>query len=138
MKRERLWRRSAKKPLPTEPVEYPVGSFVKTEKGYFYILSTNKRLKIISGRVLDSWNPPRIVETSEAAVQRYRVSAKLKFRNGSLIHNLADGRLYLIVEGKRCQVVSPDALTRIGAKWGEATTVGIAEINLHEEGEPLT
>jgi hypothetical protein len=95
-------------------------------------------MRIITTRVLDSWSPARIVNTSEAAVQNYRVSSKLKFRNGSLIHNLADGKIYLIVEGKRCHITSPDVFPRIGAKGTkDVVSVSLAEINLHEEGETL-
>lgn len=123
---------------PSEPVLYPAGTFVHSEKGYFYIVNATKRYRLISERVVASWRPHRIVETSEAALSKYRIAAKMKFRNGSLIHNLADGKIYLIVDGLRRQVVSPDALTRIGAVLSEATTVSKDEINLHELGEEIT
>jgi hypothetical protein len=87
--------------------------------------------------VVASWRPHRIVESSEAAVSKYRIAAKMKFRNGSLIHNLADGKIYLIVDGQRRQIVSPDALAKIGATTGEAVTVSKDEINLHELGEEI-
>lgn len=61
----------------------------------------------------------------------------MKFRNGSLIHNLADGKIYLIVNGQRRQLVSPEAFERIGAKVSEAVTVSLDEINLHELGEVI-
>lgn len=122
---------------PQSPTKYPNGTFVETEKGYFYIVAPTKRLRIINKRVLDSWSPPRVVPSSEAALVKYRVSAKLKFRNGSLINNLGDGKIYLIEDGNRRHVTNPDALLRIGAVREEATLVSLAEINLHPEGEPL-
>lgn len=61
----------------------------------------------------------------------------MKFRNGSLIHNLSDGKIYLIVDGKRRQMVSPEAFDRIGAKMNEAVTVSKDEINLHDLGEEI-
>jgi hypothetical protein len=112
--------------------------FIHTEKGYFFIVNASKRYRLISERAVASWRPHRIVETTEAAVSKYRIAAKMKFRNGSLIHNLADGKIYLIVDGKRCQMVSPEALDRIGAKLSEAVTVSKDEINLHELGEEIT
>lgn len=123
--------------LPTGPVEYPLGTFIRTEKGYFYILDNNRRYRCLSRRVVDSWSPHRIVVTSEAAVSSYRISAKLKFRNGSLIWNISDGKLYLIESGKRRHVQTPDALKTIGAVWNDAITVSLEEVNLHEEGAPL-
>lgn len=125
------------KTLPDSPVVYPAGTFVETEKGYFYIVNSSKRYRILSKRVLDSWCPHRVVNTSEAAVAKYRIAAKLKFRNGSLLHSLADGRIYLVVETKRRQVVSPDVLEKIGARYNDAVTVSNDELNLHELGDEL-
>lgn len=62
----------------------------------------------------------------------------MKFRNGSLIHNLADGKIYLIVDGKRRQMMSPEAFERIGAKPSEAVTVSNDEIQMHDLGEEIT
>lgn len=125
------------KRLPDRPVVYPSGSFIRTEKGYFYIVSPSKRYRFISQRVIVSWAPQRIIDTSEAAVAKYKISAKMKFRPGSLIHNLADGKIYLIEGSKRRHITSPDALERIGAKMKDVVTVSLDEINLHEEGESL-
>jgi hypothetical protein len=80
--------------LAQTPTKYPNGTFVKTEKGFFYIVSPTKRYRFTHTRVLDSWNPQRIVETTEAAVAKYRIASKMKYRNGSLINNLGDGRIW--------------------------------------------
>ena len=125
--------------LSSNPVEYPSGVFIHTEKGYFYIMGSEKRFRCLSKRVVDSWAPSRIIETTEAAVKNKRIAAKLKFRNGSLIHNIADGKVYLISEGKRRHMQSPEAFEMLGAKRDRkhVMSVSLAEINLHEEGEPL-
>jgi len=123
--------------LPDAPVEYPSGSFVRTEKGYFFISGPGKRLRIISHRVLDSWAPQRVIKTSEKAVAKYKVTSKIKFRNGSLIWSLGDARLYLVESGYRRHITSPDALARIGAEGEVPMKVSLDEINLHPEGEPL-
>lgn len=126
-------------PTPSEPVRYPSGVFVRTEKGYFFIADSSKRYRCITKRVLDSWAPQRVIETSEAALANYRVSAKLRFRNGSLIHSIADGKIYLISDGTRRHVTSPEALTLIGAVGNRSDTISVSldEINLHPEGAPL-
>lgn len=119
---------------------YPAGTFVKTEKGFFYIASDEKRYRIITKRVLDSWAPHRVVPAKEADLRHYRVAAKLRFRNGSLIHNISDGKVYLIVDGKRCPMVSPEAYERLGAKRNSrhVTTVSLEEINLHPLGAEIS
>ena len=124
---------------PSRTVEYPVGSFVETEKGYFYIAGPNKRFRFTTKRCLDSWNP-RVVHSSEAALNKYKVAAKMKFRNGSLIHSLADGKVYCISEGKRRHLTSPEAFEKVGAAKNRryVVSVSLAEINLHPEGEPIT
>lgn len=129
----------AKSSLPTEPVEYPIGSFIRTEKGYFYVRPDHRRLRCITKRVLDSWSPHRVIETTEAACAKYRIAAKLRFRDGSLIHSIADGKIYLISDGHRRHVTSPEALALIGAVGNRSDTVSVSldEINLHPEGLPL-
>lgn len=133
-----MFRRKKKQTLPSGPLEYPAGTFIKTEKGYFYIAGPNKRFRFTHKRVLDSWLPARVVETQEAAVGSYRIVAKMGFRNGSLIHNVADGKIYLVESNKRRHVMSPDVLERLGASRNDVVSVSFDEINLHEVGDDLT
>jgi hypothetical protein len=111
--------------------------FLHTEKGYFFIHGDGKRMRIISDRVLASWSPQRIIHTTEAAVSKYRITSKIRFRNGSLIWNISDGKMYLIENGTRRHITSPDVLTRIGATTKDVVAVSLDEINLHPEGESL-
>lgn len=123
--------------LPTEPTDYPIGTFVESEKGWFLIAKGNKRYYIATNRCLDSWSPQRVVKTTESALKRFRIAAKLKFRNGSLLINSADGKVYLIVDGERRHLTSPEAYSLIGAVYGGGVPVSEAEINMHKEGETL-
>jgi hypothetical protein len=126
---------------PSNSVDYPAGVFVNTEKGYFYIAGPGRRFRCISKRVLDSWSPPRVVLSSEAACSSFKVVAKLKFRNGSLLQSVGDGKLYFISDGKRRHIQSPDWYERVGTSVRECydtcIRVSTDEINLHEEGAPL-
>lgn len=129
-------KKKSQKPLPTKQTDYPSGTYIHTEAGYFFITGS-KRYRLISKRILDSWVPHRVVETTEAAVQHYRIAAKMGFRSGSLIHNLADGKIYLVSDNKRRHVTSPDVLERLGASRADVVSVSLTEINLQELGEPL-
>lgn len=133
--------RRFKSPLPKTPTNYPSGTFIETEKGYFYISSPSKRLRLTTKRVLDSWSPHRVVKTTEAAVRHYRTTAKMRFRNGSLIHNLADGKIYLIEGGLRRHIISPEAFVRIGVDPDNlrkyVISVSLDEINIHPQGDEL-
>jgi hypothetical protein len=132
------------KSKPVEPPFFPAGTFVRTENGYFYIYSSDKRYRVVSTRVLNTWNPHRVVTTTEAAVRKYRIAAKLRCRNGSLIWNIADGKIYLIEGGKRRWVKSPDWFEHLGLTpsdlaWNMqcVTHVSQEEVNLHPLGEDL-
>lgn len=125
---------------PTKALnEYPQGTFIKSEKGYFYVLSSARRLRFTSTRVLDSWAPQRIVEVSEsdAAVSKMRVAGKMKFRNGSLLYCQADGKMYLVSDNKIRHIRSPDILSGLNMRRQDAVWVSYDETQLHEEGVPL-
>lgn len=123
--------------MPQSPKTIPNGSFVRTAAGHFYILNKTTRARVISDRVLNSWSPQRIVVTSEDALKNYRIASRLRFRNGSLIWNLADARVYLIEDGKRRWVKNPDWLFLLGAKDTEICAVSQVELELHPIGEDL-
>jgi hypothetical protein len=129
---------------PSVPTVYPVGTFVRSEKGYFFISSKDKRLRLISERVLRSWAPPRVVQVRESALANYRIAAKLKFRNGSLIWNISDGKIYLIESGKRRWLKNPEWFYVLGLNpsdlsWNMKRIMHVSdeEIKLHELGEDL-
>ena len=129
-------RRKTQKPIRTE---FPSGTFLHTEKGYFYVHSPTKRYRFLTKRVLDSWAPHRVVEASESepGVARLKIAAKMKFRNGSLLYSQADGKMYLVSENKLRHITSPDWLTNLSLDRRAAVRVSESEINLHEKGEPL-
>jgi hypothetical protein len=128
-----------KKP-PTPLNEYPQGTFLETERGYFYVASPFKRYRFTTTRVLDSWSPQRIVKTTEdnPAVKKMKIAAKMKFRNGSLLYSQADGKMYLVSENKVRHITSPDILTGLNMVRNDAVWVSSDEIKLHEEGVPLS
>jgi hypothetical protein len=123
-------------PVPKSRVEYPEGVCVKTEKGYYYI-GKKFRYSIKSQRVLESWRF-NVLGSSEAAVKHYTVSSKpLGFRAGTLIKNIADGKIYVISQNLRRQVTSPDILVSYGYLESQAIVVSEEEANLHDNGEVL-
>jgi len=88
--------------------------------------------------VEQSWAFPRVIETSEAALAKYRIAGRLGFREGTLIYNIEDAKMYLVADNKRRHIVSPDVLDRLGATFNDAITVSATEILLHEEGERIS
>lgn len=124
-------------PRPTKPVDYPDGLFVDADEHTYYIRG-GKRYRLYSKRCLESWSASVILGSEESLVNVPKARHPLGFRDGTLIHNYADGRLYLVSGNKRRHITSPDVLGRYGWKTGDAIIVSQQETDLHEEGEALT
>lgn len=130
MKRKRSQR-------PKSPIKYPDGVMVETERATYYFRG-GKRYKLYSPRVIKSWSLEPIVG-SEASVKGTPLAkAPLGFRDGTLIHNFADGKIYLISGNRRRHITSPDSLARFGWSRRDTITVSDDEANLHREGEVLS
>lgn len=124
--------------VPNYPVEYPAGIALRTEKGFYFLHKDGKRYRITSDRIVDSWHFPFVVETSEIALSRYPVAVgKLGFRDGSLLNNIADGRMYIVSESKLRHITSPDVLERLGVTRDDALLVSDADINIMKLGEEI-
>ena len=131
------FRKKTKKTLPTNPIVYPHGTCVKTERGYF-LVKDGKRYYLPTQRILESWSFPRVVETTEAAVANYRTVARIGFRDGSLICDIGSGKIYLISNNERRLIDSPEALELIGASISDATVVSSYEAELQRLGADLS
>lgn len=110
----------------------PSGLIANTEKGFFYIKG-EKRFKFISDRAKDSWSLP-IIKTSESILIKYPIVGVLGFRDGTLVKDISDGRIYLISDSKRRHVIDPDVLEWLNA---EIIQIGQKELFVHSEGEKL-
>ena len=110
----------------------PSGLIAHTEKGYFYIKG-NKKFKFVSERVIPSWNLP-IVETSYENINKLIIAGTLGFRDGTLIKDISDGKIYLVSDSKRRHITDPDVLEWLDTEMIKA---GQKEVLIHEEGEPL-
>lgn len=110
----------------------PSGLIAETEAGYFYIKG-KKRFKFVSDRAKDSWSLP-IIKTKESIISSCTISGTLGFRDGTLVKDISDGKIYLISDSKRRHVTDPDVLEWLGVK---PIDVGQKEILTHDEGESL-
>jgi hypothetical protein len=111
-------------------------TFVITEKG-MWLLKEKTRAEIMTERILKSWSV-RLVPTTESAIKHYVISGKLGFRDGTLINNMGDGKIYLISQNKRRQITSPDAFEKYGLEQSEMIWVSADEAKLQPLGEVLS
>lgn len=119
----------------TNPVLLPSGLAVKTNSGVYWI-KDNKRFKLISDRAAKSWSFPTVFATDQA-VAGIKIVGKLGFRDGTLIKNIADGKMYLISQNKRRHIISPDTFIKYGLDRSNIVEVSESETNMHDLGENL-
>ena len=121
--------------LITSPTNFPSGLAVKTDKDTYWI-KDGKRYKLISDRAAKSWSFTT-VNATEAALTGFKVAGKLGFRDGSLIKNISDGKMYLVSQNKLTHIVDPDSFIRYGLIRSDIIEVSGAEILAHDLGESI-
>lgn len=121
--------------LVTLPTSFPSGLAVKTDKATYWI-KDGKRFKLISARAEQSWSFPTVLAT-EQAIAGMKIVGKLGFRDGTLIKNISDGRMYLISQNKRRHIKSPDVFDQYGLDRSKLVEVSEIETEMHELGEDL-
>ncbi len=127
--------KNTKSTLVISPTNFPSGLAVKTDKGIYWI-KDNKRYKLISDRAAKSWFFTT-VNATEQAVAGMKLVGKLGFRDGSLIKNIADGKIYLISQNKRRHIISPDVFNAYGLDRNMIIEVSEMETNMHDQGDNL-
>jgi hypothetical protein len=127
--------KSTKNNLITSPTNFPSGIAVKTDKATYWI-KDGKRYKLISDRAADSWTFTT-VNATETALSNIKLVGKLGFRDGTLIKNIADGKMYLISQNKKRHIVNPDSFDQYGLDRRSVVEVSEAEANMHNLGDNL-
>ena len=129
------WRKPIQKSSINLPTNFPSGIAVKTDKDTYWI-KDGKRYRLISNRAADSWSFTT-VHATENALSGFKLAGKLGFRDGTLIKNIADGRIYLVSQNKLRHVVDPDSFTRYGLDRSKVIEVSETEVSAHDLGEKL-
>jgi hypothetical protein len=129
-----MFKKSQQK-IVTSPTQFPSGLAVKTDKATYWI-KDGKRFKLISDRAEKSWMFTT-VEATESAVAGIKLAGKLGFRDGTLIKNIADGKIYLISQNKKRHIVDPDSFDKFGLDRSKVIEVSAFEVSMHELGENL-
>lgn len=127
--------KNSTKTLVISPTDFPSGLAVKTSKATYWI-KDGKRFKLASERAEKSWSFTTVL-AEESALVSFKIAGKLGFRDGTLIKNIADGRIYLISQNKRRHIVSPDIFDRFGLDKSSIVEVSDAETKIHELGDNL-
>jgi hypothetical protein len=118
-----------------QPTNFPSGIAVKTDKDTYWI-KDGKRYRLISDRAAQSWCFTTVLAT-EAALSGIKLVGKLGFRDGTLIKNVADGKMYLVSQNKLRHIVDPDSFNRYGLDRSKMIEISEKEISAHDLGENL-
>jgi hypothetical protein len=119
----------------SQPTNFPSGIAVKTDKDTYWI-KDGKRYRLISDRAAKSWSFTT-VNATETALTGFKVVGKLGFRDGALIKNIADGKIYLVSQNKLRHIVDPDSFTKYGLDRSKVIEVSEAEVSAHDLGENI-
>ena len=131
----RLFKNTHSTLIISQPTNFPSGLAVKTDKATYWI-KDGKRYKLISDRAAKSWMFTT-VNATEAALSGIKLVGKLGFRDGTLIKNIADGKMYLVSQNKLRHIVDPDVFNKYGLDRSIIMEVSESEIKAHELGENL-
>ena len=135
MKFKRNKQSAVEEPRPSGRVNYIDGLAVETELGY-YLVRRGVRVPFPSKRVFDTWGL-HAIRSSEAACQHLPVVGIMGIREGSLVVDFMDNKLYMISGGKRRLVSNPSFLEDLQIDPIEAIVVSHEEILLHSEAEVI-
>jgi len=121
--------------LVSLPTNFPSGIAVKTKKACYWV-KDGKLFKLVSDRAEKSWSFPTVL-AEESALSGMKIAGKLGFRDGTLIKNIADGKIYLISQNKRRHIISPDVFNAYGLDRNMIIEVSEMETNMHDQGDNL-
>jgi hypothetical protein len=133
--RLRLLKNSKPRLTISQPTNFPSGIAVKTDKDTYWI-KDGKRYRLISNRAAESWCFTTVLAT-EAALSGIKLVGKLGFRDGTLIKNVSDGKMYLVSQNKLRHIVDPDSFNRYGLDRSKIIEVSEKEILAHDLGETI-
>jgi len=141
-KRCPMWKNKKKPELtpikiasPLVPTAYPSGVAVFDGTNTYFI-KNNKKYRIISQRALESWGF-KVWYGSPESLSKIVLGGILAFRDGSMIKDVSNGKIYLVVNGLKQHITTPDFFTKFGVDPEYIIEVSAKEADLHKNGEPI-
>jgi len=120
---------------PLVPTVYPSGVAV-FDGSNTYFIKNNKKYRIISDRAVKSWGF-KVWYGSPESLSKIVLGGILAFRDGSVIKDVSNGKIYLVVNGMKQHITTPDFFTKFGVDPEYIIEVSAKEADLHKNGEPI-
>ena len=121
---------------PLVPTQYPSGVAVFDGINTYFI-KNNKKYRIISDRAVQSWGF-KVWYGSPESLSKIVLGGILAFRDGSVIKDVSNGKIYLVVNGMKQHITTPDFFTKFGVNPEYIIEVSAKEADLHKNGESIT
>lgn len=119
--------------LYNRPGRWPSGAALRTPDGQVWFIKGQKRYRCFSPRTTWSWQF-RIIDVAPEALSKTQIGGVLGFRDGTLIKDVSDAKIYLVSDSKLRHVTNPDLLDL----FGEPLLVSHDEVKIHIEGEQIS
>ena len=118
---------------------YPDGSLVQAvgEPGIWLIQYGVKRPFLSMAALLSRYDLSRVIPVSKTDIDRYETGLAIKFPDYSLLRS-PRGTVFLLDGDKRRGIDSWDTFKSIGFNPDEIINVTWEDVNLYEDGEPIT
>jgi hypothetical protein len=124
------------KVIPAQhPIQYPSGVAVFDGTNTYFI-KNNKKYRLISDRAAKSWGFNVWYGTPES-LSKTPLGGVLAFRDGTVIKDVSNGKIYLVVNGIKQHITTPDFFTKFGIDTSNIIEVSAKEAELHKNGEPI-
>ncbi len=120
---------------PVVPTVYPSGVAVSDGINTYFI-KNGKKYRVISDRALESWGFS-VWYGSPESLSKTVLGGILGFRDGTVIKDISNGKIYLVVNSKKQHITSPDVFTKFGIDIESILLVSHKEAELHKDGEPI-
>lgn len=120
---------------PKTPTVYPSGVAVFDGVNTYFI-KNGKKYRIISQRAVESWGFS-IWYGSPESLSKTPLGGILGFRDGTVIKDISNGKIYIVVNSKKQHITSPDVFTKFGIDTESIFLVSNKEAELHRSGDPI-
>jgi hypothetical protein len=118
---------------------YPDGSLLQAygEPGVWLIQYGLKRPIISRSALISRYDPSKIIQVTQAELDKYENGSPIKFANYSLLKE-PDGKIHLLVNDYFRHIDTMQTFRSIGFNLEEVTDVQAGELDSYYQGEPIT
>ncbi|MFN3301594.1 MAG: hypothetical protein ACK413_01005 [Patescibacteria group bacterium] len=118
---------------------YPTGSLLQDEKSgaVYYVKDEFKHPIYAKEILLNNFPYDRIIKVKKEKLDEFILAEPVKLKDGTLVKSPTDKTVYLISQGKRLPIASPEVFIELGYRWENVITIPENVLNLHELGEKI-